>query len=194
MSLSRTLFEAAGRNMMAKLLLLLCCVVVPCFGQGPAKGEWVPELDETAGELQHLLYDAVRPFLPSLLTSGYPVDSVRVYAFPGTGGDRTTCSDNTTPLYWVWYDTATLLPILSGFTSNGCGSSEPPSCSEQKRYSGSFYTCGISGVTTSSYTHSGFDRGHMVNSQAMAKMYEASCQTFNMVRTDDHTQNSVLLL
>jgi hypothetical protein len=34
----------------------------------------------------------------------------------------------------------------------------------------------------------------MVNSQAMAKMYEASCQTFNMVRTDDHTQNSVLLL
>jgi hypothetical protein len=165
---------------MLRLFGLVLCLAAKCCSQPPTRDEWFPELDESAGEEQRALYDTVRHALPSLKTSGYPVDSVRVYVFPGTGGDRTSCTDNTAPLYWVWYDTVHLVPILSGFRSNGCANADPTRCSEQKRYSGSFYTCKISGVATSSYTHSGFDRGHMVNSQAMARLYEASCQTFNM--------------
>jgi DNA/RNA endonuclease G (NUC1) len=99
--------------------------------------------------------------------------------YPGTGGDR-TCSDNTAPFYWTWYSLEHLSPILSAFDSNGCGATNPRFCPDASRYKGSFYDCGFSGVDTKSYTWSGFDRGHLVNSQAGARMYDASCQTFNM--------------
>eukprot|EP00756_Hemistasia_phaeocysticola_P050544 Hpha_TRINITY_DN2552_c0_g1::TRINITY_DN2552_c0_g1_i1::g.1457::m.1457 len=148
-----------------------------CLGLQAAHA-WVPELDSTATSAQLTLYNNVRPYLPQL-GNQYPRGSVSVYVYPGTGGDR-SCSDNRDPLYWAWYSEDSFIPILTGFTSNGCGASAPRSCPDQKRYSGNFYRCGLSGVDHGSYTHSGFDRGHMVNSQALARMYGASCQTFSM--------------
>lgn len=140
---------------------------------------WVPSLDADANSEQMALYDSVRPYLPTLSTTDYPNGTVRVYMF-GSPGDRTSCTDNLTPLYWVWYSTVHLLPILTGFTSNGCAANEPSTCPNDARYSGSFYSCAISGVNHNSYTHSGLDRGHLVNSQGLARIFGASCQTFNM--------------
>jgi len=154
-------------------MMRTACAALLCM-QFQATRAWVPDLDSTATSAQRTFYESVRPYLPQLGLQ-YPRGSVGVYVYPGTGGDR-SCSDNNDPLYWVWYSTENFNPILSGFVSNGCGAS----CPDQSRYSGQFYRCGLSGVDHGAYTYSGFDRGHMVNSQALAVMYEASCQTFSM--------------
>lgn len=138
---------------------------------------YTPEPDAGASAAQRQLYDRFRPHLPSLSAASHPEGSVRVYIFPGAK-DRTSCDDNTQPLYWTWYSTVHLVPILSGFASNSCGMRGI--CTNETRYTGSFYECFLSGVDTNSYTNSGFDRGHMVNSHALAKDYGGDCQTFNM--------------
>jgi hypothetical protein len=141
--------------------------------------DWRPEPDSSATKEQLALYAEASAYLPKLSTEHHARGSVQVYMYPGTGGDR-ACKDTTAPLYWTWYSSVLLSPILSGSSSNGCGATSPRSCPDASRYSGSFYECKLSGVNTKSYTYSGFDRGHMVNSQIMAKLYDASCQTFTM--------------
>ena len=135
---------------------------------------WTPEPDASSSKEQLKFYNQFRAILPQLDTLEYPTDSVKVYIYPGVDDQR--CTDNTDPLYFTWYSTTYLVPILSGYKTNSCGRE----CPDEKRYSGSFATCGISGVDNATYSYSGFDRGHLVNSQSMARMYKASCETFTM--------------
>jgi len=147
----------------------LCIVTVK-------SNQWTPKLEKTATKEQHEFYNQFDKVLPYLDISDYPEDSVKVYIYPGVKDQ--VCTDNTKPLYFTWYSTKYLVPILSGFKSNSCGNKN--NCPNEKRYAGSFATCGISGVDNTTYRYSGFDRGHLVNSQSMARMYKASCETFTM--------------
>ena len=162
----------------AKFMLrfLRTIVLVGALGAGTATAteHWTPEPDASSSKEQQKFYKQFRPILPQLDTLEYPTDSVKVYIYPGVDDQR--CADNTDPLYFTWYSTTYLVPILSGYKTNSCGRE----CPDEKRYSGSFATCGISGVDNATYSYSGFDRGHLVNSQSMARMYKASCETFTM--------------
>ena len=152
------------------LLLLLFVTIV-------SSTTWTPELGSSATKEQYEFYKQFIKILPYLDTDEYPKGSVKVYMYPGAKDQK--CTDNTDPLYFTWYSTKYLVPILSGFKSNSCSKTKNK-CPNEERFSGTFATCDISNVDNTTYRSSGFDRGHLVNSQAMAKMYGASCETFTM--------------
>ena len=108
--------------------LILGCAAAGSSAYSNASSDYTPELDASASSAQRDLYSRFSPYLPTLSPADYPLGTVRVYMFPGTGGDRTTCVDSTSPFYWTWYSTVVLVPILSGFESNSCGTkgTDPP--------------------------------------------------------------------
>lgn len=133
-----------------------------------------------------ILYNTFAPILPCILDSKW-ADNLDVYIpYSNIPGCFAGCynPDNTNN-YFTWVSSVLNQPIMAGYIVNcksgGCDISG-------SRAKCNFSTCCIDGITHADFSHTNWDRGHMVPSSSLELMHvNGGRGTFNMCNISPQT-------